>query len=111
MELPAIARPAAKMYPEVGPSVQYPVNGLPWRNANTASPPGAGGSRQDPAKGMELWRGASPPYREMGVDARWHHSIIVVDREGKVRFDSIGTQQWQIPSDKAVLDVVRSLSA
>jgi DNA-binding beta-propeller fold protein YncE len=52
---------------------------LPWRNANTASPPGAGGSRQDPAKGMEMWRGDKPPYREMGVDSRWHHSIIVVE--------------------------------
>src|SRR6187397_905688 len=31
-ELPAMSRPAAKMYPEVGPSAQFPVNGLPWRN-------------------------------------------------------------------------------
>src|SRR5262245_46559045 len=68
-ELPAMRRPAPKMYPEVGPSVQFPVPGVPWRNANTASPPGAGGSRQDPEKGMELWRGSSPPYRELGVDA------------------------------------------
>ena len=33
----------------------------------------------------------------------------VIDRGGVVRFDSIGTQQWQIPSDDAVLDVVRGL--
>ena len=83
-ELPAIPRPAAKMYPDVGPSVQYPVNGLLWRNANTASPPGAGGSRQDPEKGLEMWRGSSPPYREMGVDARRHHSIVVVDAQGNI---------------------------
>jgi hypothetical protein len=31
---------------------------------------------------MEMWRGDKPPYREMDVDARWHHSIIVVDSQG-----------------------------
>jgi hypothetical protein len=67
--------------------VQYPVNGLPWRNANTASPPGAGGSRQDPEKAHEMWRGSSPPYREMGVDARRHHAIVVVDGQGKITED------------------------
>jgi hypothetical protein len=32
-----------------------------------------------------------------------------VDQKGIVRFDSIGTQQWQIPSNDAVLAVVSSL--
>src|SRR3954465_9070315 len=86
-ELPAIPRPAAKMYPDVGPSVQYPVNGLPWRNANTASPPGAGGSRQDPEKAHEMWRGSTPPFREMDVDARRHHAIVVVDGQGNITED------------------------
>jgi hypothetical protein len=81
-ELPNIPRPQARLLPDIGPSIQFPVAGVPWRNANTATPPGAGGSRQDPAKGMEMWRGSSPPYREMGVDARWHHSIMVVDAAG-----------------------------
>jgi hypothetical protein len=81
-ELPKMNRPATKLYPEVGPNVQYPVPGLPWRNANTASPPGAGGSRQDAAQGMNMWRGSAAPFREMGVDSRWHHSIMVVDAQG-----------------------------
>jgi sugar lactone lactonase YvrE len=81
-ELPAMRRPATRLLTDVGPNVQFPIPGLPWRNANTTSPPGAGGSRQDAAKGMEMWRGDKPPYREMGVDARWHHSIIVVDAQG-----------------------------
>jgi hypothetical protein len=81
-ELPNMPRPKARFLTDIGPNVQFPVAGLPWRNANTASPPGAGASRQDPAKGMEMWRGSSPPYRELGVDARWHHSIMVVDGEG-----------------------------
>ena len=54
---PAAAR--SDEAPEIGPNVQFPVGGLPWRNANTATaPPGAGGTGQDPAKGMEIWRGA-----------------------------------------------------
>ena len=36
-------------------------------------------------------------------------ATFVIDGHGVVRFDSIGTQQWQIPSDRAVLDVVRKL--
>jgi hypothetical protein len=60
-ELPNLKRPEVKKYSDVGPSVQFPVGGVPWRNANQATPPGAGGSGQDPAKGMELWRGSEPP--------------------------------------------------
>src|SRR5213080_3965422 len=56
-ELPKMDRPRTQLLTDIGPNVQYPVPGLPWRNANTASPPGAGGSRQDAAKGMEMWRG------------------------------------------------------
>jgi peroxiredoxin len=36
-------------------------------------------------------------------------ALFVVDREGVVRFDSIGTQQWQIPSNDNVLGVLSSL--
>jgi DNA-binding beta-propeller fold protein YncE len=81
-ELPNMPRPQVRLLTNVGPNVQFPVPGLPWRNANTTSPPGAGGSRQDPAQGMEMWRGSAPPYREMGVDSRWHHSVMVVDAQG-----------------------------
>ena len=42
-ELPNIKRPQAKRYPDVGPNVQFPVGGLPWRNANQEAPPGGGG--------------------------------------------------------------------
>jgi hypothetical protein len=83
-ELPNIPRPPTKLHPEIGPNVQLPTPGLPWRNANSAAPPGNGGSRQDPAKGMEAWRGNAPPYRELGVDSRWEHAIVVVNREGKI---------------------------
>ena len=36
-------------------------------------------------------------------------ALFVIDRDGKVRFDSIGTQQWQIPSIDNVLAVLSSL--
>ena len=61
-ELPNIPRPQTTQLSEIGTNVLFPIAGLPWRNANTATPPGAGGTGQDPSKGMELWRGSSPPY-------------------------------------------------
>jgi peroxiredoxin Q/BCP len=36
-------------------------------------------------------------------------ALFVVDRLGVVHFDSIGTQQWQIPSNDNVLAVLSSL--
>lgn len=35
--------------------------------------------------------------------------LFVVDGDGVVRFDSIGTQQWQIPPDEQVLDILRAV--
>ncbi len=83
-ELPNIPRPQPRLLPAIGASLQFPVAGLPWRNANTASPPGGGGAGVDPAKGMDLWRGTSPPYRELGVDARWEHCLVVVNAQGEI---------------------------
>ena len=42
-ELPNLPRPQARQLTEIGPNVQFPIAGLPWRNANTATPPGNGG--------------------------------------------------------------------
>jgi peroxiredoxin len=36
-------------------------------------------------------------------------ALFVIDTEGIVRFDSVGTQQWQIPTNDNVLTVVSSL--
>lgn len=36
-------------------------------------------------------------------------ALFVVDASGIVRFDSIGTQQWEIPSNANVLTVLSSL--
>jgi sugar lactone lactonase YvrE len=83
-ELPALDRPSTRLMSEIGPSVLFPVGGLPWRNANNATPPGGGGSGSDPAQGMELWRTGVEPNRGLGVDARWEHAIVVVNAEGEI---------------------------
>ena len=83
-ELPNIPRPQTKLLPDIGPNVQFPLAGLPWRNANTATPPGAGGSGQDPAKGMECGEARRRPIASSGVDARWEHCLIVVDANGNI---------------------------
>jgi peroxiredoxin len=36
-------------------------------------------------------------------------ALFVIDETGTVRFDSIGTQQWQIPSNENVLAVIAAL--
>lgn len=36
-------------------------------------------------------------------------ALFIVDQTGVVRFDSIGTQQWEIPSKDNVLAVLSSL--
>ena len=33
-------------------------------------------------------------------------AVFVIDTSGVVRFDSVGTQQWQIPTNDAVLKVL-----
>jgi hypothetical protein len=87
-ELPNIPRPQTMLFPDIGPGVSFPLAGLPWRNANTSTPPGAGGTGQDPAQGLDQWRGASAPYRQLGVDARWEHSLTVVNAQGDI------VEQW-----------------
>ncbi|MGA2882081.1 MAG: hypothetical protein ABSG13_24270 [Bryobacteraceae bacterium] len=81
-ELPNIPRPAAKLIPEFGPSLTFPIGRLPWRDATVAALPGAGGSGQDPDDGPKLWKGT------VGVDAKWEHCLTVVDGNGKI------IEQW-----------------
>src|ERR1700719_1005900 len=38
-ELPKITRPRTKMLTDMGPSIQFPIGRLPWRDATTASLP------------------------------------------------------------------------
>jgi len=77
-ELPNIKRPETRLIPEFGPSLQFPIGRLPWRDATVAALPGAGGTGQDPADGMKLWKGT------LGVDAKWENCLTVADANGNI---------------------------
>ena len=81
-ELPNIPRPQTKLLPDFGPSIQFPIGRLPFRDATVSALPGAGGSGQDPDDGPKLWKGT------VGVDAKWEHCLTVVDANGKI------IEQW-----------------
>ncbi len=83
-ELPNIQRPMTRKLADVAPSLSFPIGRLPWRDATVAAMPGAGGTGQDPEDGPKLWKGANPPYNEIGVDANWEHCLTVVDGEGNI---------------------------
>ena len=62
-----------------------------WRDATTASLPGVGGTDQDTRKWLTAWEGKDdtigikgPPYRTLGVDAKWEHCIVVADANGNI---------------------------
>ena len=81
-ELPNIPRPQTKLLSDFGPSIQFPIGRLPWRDATVAALPGAGGTGQDPDDGPKLWKGT------VGVDAKWEHCLTVVDANGNI------IEQW-----------------
>ncbi len=77
-ELPNIPRPRTKMLPEFGPSIQFPIGRLPWRDATTASLPGGGATGQIPGAPTDGWNGT------LGVDAKWENCIVVADANGNI---------------------------
>ena len=69
-ELPVLTRPTNTPIPQFGPSLSFPVNQAPFRNAS-----------QGPV--------ASPPSKgKSGVDYRWEHNLIVLDSQGNI------TENW-----------------
>ena len=73
-ELPVVKRPVNTPIPQFGPSLSFPVNGEPFRNAGqgpVSSPPG-------PEDETSNWKG------KYGVDGRWEHCLVVVNREGNI---------------------------
>jgi hypothetical protein len=78
-ELPNIRRPQTKMLPDMGPSIQFPIGRLPWRDATSASPPGGGaGGTPAPPDLTAGWPG------KLGVDAQWENCIVVADANGNL---------------------------
>ena len=80
-ELPNMKRPETKTLSDMGPSIKFPVGRLPWRDATVSSPPGAGGTGQDPKDGMKAWAAAGG---KLGVDAQWENCIVVFDGNGNI---------------------------
>jgi hypothetical protein len=81
-ELPVLKRPPNTPIPQFGPSLSFPVNEVPFRNASqgpVAALPGEGGDETRYTEGpIEGWLG------KIGVDARWEHCLLVVDGDGNV---------------------------
>jgi len=77
-ELPNIKRPQSKMLTELGPSIQFPIGRLPWRDATTASLPGGGASGSIPGAPTDGWSGT------LGVDAKWENCIVIADANGNI---------------------------
>ncbi|PYR87207.1 MAG: hypothetical protein DMG19_11290, partial [Acidobacteria bacterium] len=77
-ELPNIKRPQSKLLSEFGPSIQFPIGRLPFRDATVASLPGAGGTGQIPGAPTDGWNG------KLGVDAKWENCIVVADANGNI---------------------------
>ena len=75
-ELPNIQRPKTIPLPQLGPNVEFPIGRLPWRDATSASPPGAlfGPDGKSPGDDLDVGK--------PGVDYQWSHIINVVDAEG-----------------------------
>ncbi len=74
-ELPELERPEEVPYPEVGPSISFPVSATPFRNASVGPITSPGNTGSD---GWNAWQGT------LGVDARWEHCLFVVDRDGNI---------------------------
>ncbi|MGH9146975.1 MAG: hypothetical protein ACRD1Q_09715, partial [Vicinamibacterales bacterium] len=80
-ELPELKRPMTTRLPQLGPSIEFPIGRLPWRDATSASLPGNGGTGQIAEDGIKSWEARG---NKMGVDARWEHCVLVFDGQGKL---------------------------
>jgi DNA-binding beta-propeller fold protein YncE len=84
-ELPNIERPRTTRLTQLGPSIEFPIGRLPWRDATSASPPGALFAKDGKTPGDDSDAG------QAGVDFRWSNIINVVDAQGNFTED---WSQW-----------------
>ncbi|MSO31009.1 MAG: hypothetical protein EXQ48_08750 [Acidobacteria bacterium] len=77
-ELPVIGRLQTTT---IAPSIDFPIRRAPMRNASSASPPGALFAKDGKSPGDDSDSGVN------GVDFNWHHTIVVVDRQGNFTED------------------------
>ena len=82
-ELPYYDRVPLTKLSEIGPGLQFPIGGLPFRSATQTALPANGGAGGDPATGRENWENGGGG-RVFGVDARWEHTLVVVNEAGDI---------------------------
>jgi hypothetical protein len=78
-ELPALTRMKNTPIPQFGPSLSFPVNQAPMRNASqgpVAAAPGEGGTGETPGGPGFLGKD--------GIDYRWEHNFLILDKEGNI---------------------------
>ena len=75
-ELPKLERPKTIKLPQLGPGIEFPNFRLPWRDATSASPPGALLKADGKTPGDDLDVG------QPGVEYLWKNIINVVDANG-----------------------------
>ena len=78
-ELPLLTRMKNTPIPQFGPSLSFPVNQAPMRNASqgpVAAAPGEGGTGETPGGPGFLGKD--------GIDYRWEHVFLILDREGNI---------------------------
>jgi hypothetical protein len=80
-ELPNIPRPQGRKLTDLGPSIEFPIGRLPWRDATSASLPGNGGTGALAEDGIAAWEKRG---NKLGVDARWEHCIVVFNSKGEI---------------------------
>ena len=78
-ELPNLKRPPTTRLTQLGPSIEFPIGRLPWRDATSAALPGNGGTGQIAEEGIKAWEARG---NKMGVDARWEHNVLIFDAAG-----------------------------
>src|SRR5947207_12631930 len=69
--LPKLQRPSVRAFPDVGPSLSFPVGEVPFRHASQgqyASPPGGGAPGADPDDRADAYKGRP------GIDSRWEQT-------------------------------------
>src|ERR1700676_4534418 len=99
-ELPVVKRPVNTPVRQFGPSLSFPVNEVPFRNASqgpVAALRGGGGPGQLVEDQDKYWKGSK------GMDARPEHNIVVVNAEGNI----IETwTQWDPNDGKKLLQTI-----
>ena len=79
-QIPELKRPAQQPVPQFGPSLAFPISGVPFRHGSQS--PVAAVHGPDPSRDDPGWKG------KMGVDCKWGNVLNVLDADGNV------TESW-----------------